>query len=655
MPDNQHVYILKAGSRGKVDPLYAARGIEGQKGGVSDAGVQAYVQHHQIGYAVYSSFLAAYIQATVTQKDVKACGKDLYFPFALVSALSVAMPLPPLCVEFGSDISSEQVKKVAEDVEGSFEVIGGKKAIIIRSGVTIAKAQAIVKHGGKSEGVTVGGTVTIRGMFAFLKVLKYVTGFLKTHVYPAVISPLTDGATPFYEVWNQIDNQKFEIPIAKPLFLKRSIGDVPWEPLKRKTRVAKTETVATEVPEPENFTWYRDTVRAKPSPKDFPFSGPPSSLPNLHGLCFPYFNGLHDPDFRVIPSVLSHWFLRNMGKDRKTCEEEFSSIKLGNTSWATTDAGMALQHLVVGVDLAMRTQTRLFVLIEAGEYLGFCLLGCDYVLIINGVEHLPVEPSKLASDAALVSTHAKLTAELVKKVNELDYQETVLPVELESSEILSPRAVIAYVRSNKRSDDEEKMNDIIQMMKGIRFPAPYIKLTPDSIAGALALISDPSIQIPADVPRFVTDDIFTSEDRIEDVMSSFGSSGFSFCQFKNGTPWSLGEKPEDSLPMDVTVKLKSGKEGKAMDGVLVSVKPLRACVADMRYVVDHGEIRQSQDMSGASKNIRYTGEGRTKLLQALRQAYYSRKAAKGADAEASRPKKKARIEKVVESVDFDTL
>lgn len=124
----------------------------------------------------------------------------------------------------------------------------------------------------------------------------------------------------------------------------------------------------------QNYTGYfsfkgHDTVTvAKPSKEMISNLGEIGSIPRSNGLVFPYFHGLIQPDTNFMNNIILRCFYQLLGSTYESCQATYLDIRHGINSLASTARGMKWYHLLLGIDLALETQSRCFVLRTRNQY-----------------------------------------------------------------------------------------------------------------------------------------------------------------------------------------------------------------------------------------------------------------------------------------------
>jgi len=632
-----HIYaVKKIRDEQRAAPHLAVREIQGKSCPVSSVGFVPMPLHKQIGYAIYLFFFSAYMLATVTQKRIKATSTNRFFSFA-DHTLARLLPFqrPPVIVSFKRKMSDDRMKELAEQVDGSFTVEGRERVIIIRSTVTGEKLKTLMEADAEPFTNTRPGLTNINGIFAFNECLRLISAALSTHVYPAVIAPSEDGATPFYARYIQPHGELRQHKDSDSRFTKKARLAADDADLELEDEEMEDDN--TDAREDSTTTHRFHEISAKPSPANFPFYGTSFEVPNLHGLCFPYFHGLNEPDFGVIPDVIATYLKFSIGSDDASFFDQFRELKKGIASWAMTDAGMALEHLFWGFSLAMGAQARLFVVMDDTSYNGFVLLGCDFTIHQTDRIIEVMTPEKLQIAVRGMSTNFALLEELVNFCNGLDPVEGSNAV-LEAAGIKSARQIYDFVVHEKRTDDEEDTK-IETLAMGINFPTPFNRINIDNICSCLFNYFNGG-DVPTEAPMAVVKG-FINYNRERVFMSQFGKAGFSLMQFK-GKEWAIPTTAERDLASEpVVIGKAQNKAAKALSQILVSVKPFESCADDLLRLKNTWKIFQSGDLSGASKNIRFTGAQRDRLWDVLKDCHNVAAEEREAEIEIDRKKRNA--------------
>jgi hypothetical protein len=359
---------------------------------------------------------------------------------------------------------------------------------------------------------------------------------------------------------------------------------------------------------------------AKPSPSHFPYSGSPNEVPFQPGLLFPYFPGCILPSYTAISSVIKTYFFSCLGDTEEDCAGTLRSIKRAASSWAVSDPGLSLQHVAAGIQLAIESESRLFLIKEGSVYLGFVLLGYGFK-VTTSTQVIPcLSAEELATEIRHMESRSALTIKLRSKVVDLAYdagitENKIQEIPTEEAISKSVRPLRAWLLRNEDTiGDEEAKREVIDLMRKAYQTEPYWKVNKTNIAKAMVLILDEHV-IDSEVPFFVSEQVLSDTSKIHEVMSAFGPTGFSFDQ-SGGTDYPIPREGEEDVASEL-VQVPAGKgryrSEKAMSSIFVALKPMRSCVYDFTQVVAKRRIVQRKERAGAQKNVALQGNDRDEV------------------------------------------
>lgn len=367
-------------------------------------------------------------------------------------------------------------------------------------------------------------------------------------------------------------------------------------------------------------------TKAKPSPASFPFSGSPTQVPFLPGILFPYFPGCINPSYTAISSVIKTYFFSALGDTEEECAGTLRSIKRATASWAVSEAGLELQHLAAGIELAISTESRLFIIREESKYLGFTLLGYGFkVATANSIvkalsaEDLKTEIERMESrSSVIVSLRGRLATLAAMAGFSAEDCEGIPEVDEIAKSIRPIRSWIIKHEKDLFDQDVDSKNEIIGLLRRIYQSNPFWKVNHDTIPKAIVMILDEH-PVPDEAPFFVSDQIFSDQTRIHEVMSAFGPTAFSLLT-PGGTEYRIPEEGEEdtaSLLVEVPAGKNRTRKVKAMASIYVALKPMRSCVYDFGQVIAKRLIQQRSERAGAQKFVKLDGEHRDAVWGAL--------------------------------------
>jgi hypothetical protein len=355
---------------------------------------------------------------------------------------------------------------------------------------------------------------------------------------------------------------------------------------------------------------------AKPSPRDFSSSfGPPSAVPAVGGLLFPYFPGMLNSDAKFLRDVVGHTFLRNFGSKTTDFRDAYKIFRAHFGIAAATSEGAILSHMLLGVSLALDTQTQLFVVHDGLSYLGFCLLGQEFKVFCNGVWSTPLSEQDLRAELKEIATHEgiiEMLADRLSRCVNVDGDGLVVTGEM----INTPQKLISnLVKVDLRSEEKDE-EELARLIGRLTFPGSYKSPTVDNILWAIRMLTvDKAIPLEEKLPIFIPPTGWTGVGRREfQVLAAFGSTSISFRNAK-GDELSIPKTSAESDPYEA-----KGEDGKLLrEFMIIYLKPIKATVMDWDALVDTGKLRVDyQERAAGSRGQRMTGESKNKIWKQLK-------------------------------------
>jgi len=326
-------------------------------------------------------------------------------------------------------------------------------------------------------------------------------------------------------------------------------------------------------------------LAAKPSPLPSTISfGAPAECPHSRGCHFPYFEGMMHSDVAYMRQQVHRHFFRNLGsvaKDPKTAFKEFRD-SIGPA--ATTSAGRMMNHILYGIDLALDTQTQLFLLFDKANYLGFNLLGTHFSIWNGGWVESGSEED-LAREMAKYRTHEASLKDLSKMLAEAQvvYKEKVtVPSALNAHSLAK---ILAQI--NIKDTKGEIISAIEETLSCINFGSDYRIMKPSAIQTTIdelleneTFLEDETIFIPRSSKQW---HLMASPYYMP--LATFGARSFSLVD--------RGPKATE-FPLNQQIfiqKLSSPPEPGKRDTLAFFEKPVYECVIDWGTVVEKGTAR----------------------------------------------------------------
>lgn len=589
-------YIAKTVPKGAPQSYaFSDRKLHGlTQGKVSDLVCFGVPTNHEVAYDAYRANIDAFLYATLTEKKVATNKLRLpidstrYYP-------TNGLPLPDVAFQLKTkNLTEAHIEKFV----ASMGVFGMEEQVMSKS-ITVYTIKecgyaTLTKLGKVCEmnSPTPKGYLTLNEAFAFRKLHTFIDLFCRTNTYPYDRGLYED------------DNDKDKIaegseykayadgpegPQYYNFKAKRALNVAIESRAKkikdRETAVeedtAMSERQASEEPkeikQQEMATW-SEVLVAKPSPVPADACmGPPSAVPYLPGICFPYFQGMLAPDPAFLKDILLAHFVRCMGDDEdEDSREAYLHFRRFIGKIASVPQGLVLQHVFKGMDLALQTQTQMFLMVDGGAYLGFNLLGQGYS-IYNGEEMIwPERPAALtATIREDIWSHENVLAKILEVLNSMKMNGSDDEPMLDEDDVDSPlklALVLGKFTFEKKADDQDQSKEdiICTVLERVCFDQKYKyrQLTIENIVLAIDLMTT-NTDIPEDVNiYFPSSNLNAFQNKEFIVLSMFGPKTWSF-RSSFGTVFKIEQLPEGGPDPLLANKAKEGEPAQIVMPIFV--------------------------------------------------------------------------------------
>jgi hypothetical protein len=327
-------------------------------------------------------------------------------------------------------------------------------------------------------------------------------------------------------------------------------------------------------------------------------------IPKSHGLIFPYFHGLIQPDAVFMNSMILRRFYQLLGSTHEKCQSNYLNIRHGINSLATTSRGMELCHMLLGIELALETQSRCFLIIDKNKYHGFALLGARFAIFSNTRWYAPADEEKFAEAVSRMDPHESAVADMIKKLEKLrDLGHYTGQVN--RTIFAEPSSLVEELsKLNLKGPEDEDIRDLDRFVKNLNYMGTgYLSQNPQMISEMLAALSS-SKDITLSRPTFLPSVRAPFNNRNFKVLSRFGPEAPSFW---NDRGQEIICKPVDKSVVSTGGKRKIGDTdifGNMPSKILITPKPLLIAVRDMDKVIDMGKVKMDvNERAGRYRNI----------------------------------------------------
>lgn len=611
----------------------------------------------QVAFTEYADNISAFIFANSTRRVV-VIG---HTPLGLLNS-KISLPLNPPHVQFvlQKEVNHEQGERLLSKLgNGASKWKTGKTTIFktptLPKDMESQLMRTIAPHYNCGR-----DAVTPPGMVAFRFLSSAIAELLRVHTYaafPTLDDSLLEIRTIHHKDINgtrytTIKNKDGELARA-PESISKFLGEHYDEDASKMDLEDAESQAVKKLLEGEGIFVLNGqdaVVTAKPSPINSDVNiGLSSDVPNMPGLLFPYFHGMIQPDSTIMKSFIVRRLFQILGDSVENCQRRYLDIRRGVNSLSTTDVGMAMSHIVLGVDLALQTQTRCFLIIESNVYKGFTLMGGQFAIFDSNKFRAPETEEELRNDISLMDPHLSAIEDLSIKMRGLAADGKYTGPEVLSSTFDDPANLIPVLKGIQldklETEDEVSLNAMFRNLNYIG--TGYLQKNPQLVAETLEMMYSesaitltrptyiPNIRAPIDSKEFILLSRFGP-----DAPSLWNEKGQTFkCEARETPSTMVGGKRKIGQ-LDTFANMP--------EKILITPKPLSIAVKDMMKVNEQGAVKMDlKERAGKYRNISVDADAMKKriweaLVGGLQDTLKRRK---------MNPEKK----KVEASADFDEL
>jgi len=621
------VYTARhVGASDRTIPLFSLKGLPNYAPTtVSLCGVMGTPLETQVAYSEYEANLCSFLHASITNRRVRISTK----PLGYLSTSSV-LPLSAPAVHFTlrKEIPNDQQEKLLRILgTGASKSLSGKTTIFQAPALQPDSLSRILPLA--STHFNAGrDAVNPMGLKAFWLISNAFAELLRVHSYAAFTTESNESLVEMtgllaehgmeYVVYNKRNEPDHE---ERSVFLNRHApeeDDEGDEGMNVDSSLSEEDRAMVDILKAAKgyiTSNGRDiVVYAHPPRSPVINIGSSAQVPELPGILFPYFHGLVQPDQQSLMRFVHTYLLPYLGMTVQECQETYAELRRGFNSLSTTDVGMALSHVGLGLQLALKTQTRCFVVCDKNQYQGFTLLGARFAIFDSVKWVRPVESAALRDDLAAIDPHIASVKSLVTLFGELTAADSYNGPAVTEETFDEPRNLIevfAGLRLDAVGDRERELNRLVRNLNYMG--DGYLARNPQVIKEVLTtLFSEATIELGR--PTYIPSVRAALSSRAFQLLSRFGPEAPSFwnergqefeCQAREipattGTKRKIGE-------LDVYANMPSR--------LLITPKPLDIAVKDMEKVMEKGCVRMDlKERAGKNRNMSVEAESARKDL-----------------------------------------
>jgi hypothetical protein len=608
----------------QTHPLFRQRGVEGFAPiTAASSSMFGMTSDKQIAYDGYSSNIDIFLAATnrqqrlnTTAEGAKLTPRGDLFPLQLDP---VALFLKP---KTSHDQMQALVAKFAS-LQPEIRSAGSTPYIAIRKMVYKAVPTLMQLSHEPARGAE--GAMSLRTYLAVMHVQICITEFLATNTYPAFTSPKDAMDGDIDETAERRTRLELDGVFRR---FRREDSDIIQE-RKRVVREGGGDEAGAslEIDSDADEDTYEDirtidvaVAVAKPSPIPATMNyGEVQACPtNLPGRAFPYFPGMLLSDKTFIRTKVAHLFKRTFGSTHSEITDEYKQWRSYIESYLGSIHAGEMSHILMGIDLALQTQTRLFLVLSSSSYAGFVLFGERWSIFLDTLEWVSAaSPGQLGEQIAGLSSHHNALNEIARRLSDVVLTANGTPTttksKLERGDIDTALKLFEELRIRDRS----KVGvDVTRFFSQLVYATPYRIIGPSSIARALAEMASPSQPLLPGTPLFIPPSLPSEffADKTYQVLATFGPESFSFLN-SSGASFTIAHPQKEETAADYHQDAKTGKRT-----ILIMRKGFPAAYHDMRSVLNSRTYRfDPKERAGKNRNLFYDDDKRDEIVRALRE------------------------------------
>lgn len=583
------IYIASPSTGNQTHPSFKQRGIlDLMPVRPSNISIQGIAHQKEIAYSMYKDNIDVFIAATNRQMKLNTNVQGAKLKFDRNPLKKCTLPVDYISK---TKLSSDQVDSLMRKMESmkpKKEIVGNTTHIVLAEPDPVFAERLLNTSLDFTRPSTDRLTPESFMAFSFLNAIA--AEFLATQTYPAWKSEADRGDQETEESVMDLENIQ---RLKRTAVVSRENPDAKKARTTEDDEAMATDAVVDEEPSEERYDYqlnygslHEAVLVAKPSPLPATFNiGGPADVPYLPGLVFPYFDRMLQTDNIILRDIVTRYFLRNLGDSRKEIVTMFQAIKRGLSDITRTKLGAEFMHIMIGIKLALDTQTRLFVVVVAGEYAGFVLLGARFSVLIDTTWYEPESAQELQEQISQLSSHNAALSVLCLKMSSMAIRgnksnEKLEPIAIQPSSVSNGHDLWHALEVRIVPDDD--VDVLTEALRNISFTRHFRKISPENIAWALDMIvKTPNVPLPAEDPLYVPACFNRFKDRTLQVLCCFGPDSFSLINMAGVsypiTPLSRQKDPNEEYD-------GSNKE-KNLPNIIVAVKGVVTCAQDMNKVL----------------------------------------------------------------------
>jgi hypothetical protein len=268
--------------------------------------------------------------------------------------------------------------------------------------------------------------------------------------------------------------------------------------------------------------------------------------------------------------------------------------------------------MMKGMDLALKAQARLYIVLDEGEYHGFVLLGLAFKLYVQGEWYDPLKADALQAVLRSFISHESALQKICDKLSVMQIKgsEDVEEVDPKS---LTPRKLF---HECERRDVSKELASLMKLFDHLSFTQSYWRVTGEHIKDSIySFFSNADLLADNPWPLYVCGKGLEMSNRSYFILGAFGPTAPSFI---NGSARevsipAIDEEDKPSI-LDPVTKRRSVNE------ICLPNKELFTAIKDWEKMLEKGVVQMNdQQISKQSRGAVFTGKDRDGIWRVLRE------------------------------------
>jgi len=232
----------------------------------------------------------------------------------------------------------------------------------------------------------------------------------------------------------------------------------------------------------------------------------------------------------------------------------------------------------------------MFAILEGDEYMGFTLLGEEYILYDGKDFYAPESSASIAEQVAAMSGHAAAVEKICTMISKLALKETDADGKEKKEEVDKRKITTSGLLVEeivKRKFSKEAKAEFAEISRHLKFQEDFYPNTPDRLLWLLQyLTKDYSVQLDPKVPQYIPANVDLLDDRVFRVLCAFGPDAPSFQNTSGKDHFALGR-----VAADGDGPLKLGDKVEIPPKLHVAMKSVAVATADWKKMVKDKQIK----------------------------------------------------------------